>query len=58
MPPDRSQAYRSLCGHPSAKGTRLQRHQIFADAQVAAAVAHIVVPANEQNLNRLEAVLG
>ena len=29
--------------------------QVFEDANVAAAVAHIVVPANEQNLDRLSA---
>jgi hypothetical protein len=29
--------------------------QVFADAKVADAVAHIVVPSNEQNLDRLAA---
>jgi uncharacterized protein YndB with AHSA1/START domain len=35
--------------------TRVSWVQVFEDAQVAAAVAHIVVPANEQNLDRLAA---
>jgi uncharacterized protein YndB with AHSA1/START domain len=35
--------------------TRLSWVQVFEDAKVAAAVAHIVVPANEQNLARLAA---
>jgi uncharacterized protein YndB with AHSA1/START domain len=38
---------------PSALGTRVHWTQVFADAAVAAAVAHIVEPANEQNLSRL-----
>ena len=37
--------------------TRLDWHQAFDDPRVASAVAPIVVPANEQNLNRLQAVL-
>jgi uncharacterized protein YndB with AHSA1/START domain len=37
--------------------TQLSWLQTFEDAAVAAAVAHIVVPANEQNLDRLTAVL-
>lgn len=37
--------------------TRLDWRQAFDDPQVAAAVAHIVQPANEQNLDRLQAVL-
>ena len=40
---------------PSAAGTRVHWTQVFADAAVAAAVAHIVEPANEQNLSRLAA---
>ena len=40
---------------PSALGTRIHWTQVFADAAVAAAVAHIVEPANEQNLSRLTA---
>jgi hypothetical protein len=37
--------------------TRLDWRQAFDDPRVATAVASIVVPANEQNLNRLPAVL-
>ncbi|OYV00939.1 MAG: polyketide cyclase [Burkholderiales bacterium PBB5] len=37
--------------------TLLHWQQAFDDPAVAAAVAHIVVPANEQNLNRLQALL-
>jgi uncharacterized protein YndB with AHSA1/START domain len=40
------------------EGTRLAWTQAFDDAAVAAAVKPIVVPANEQNLDRLTAVLG
>jgi len=42
---------------PSAGGTLLHWQQAFADAAVASAVRHIVVPANEQNLDRLSAEL-
>ena len=38
---------------PSAKGTLLSWSQVFASAEVASQVKHIVVPANEQNLDRL-----
>ena len=38
----------------SATGTRVTWVQRFDDAQVAEAVRHIVEPANEQNLTRLE----
>lgn len=38
-------------------GTLLSWTQVFEDPAVAAAVAHIVEPANEQNLDRLSAVL-
>jgi uncharacterized protein YndB with AHSA1/START domain len=38
-------------------GTLLRWNQEFADAAFAARIRHIVVPANEQNLDRLEAVL-
>lgn len=38
-------------------GTRLDWNQAIDDAAVAASVAHIILPANEQNLNRLHAVL-
>lgn len=37
--------------------TRLSWRQAFDDAEVAARIRHIVEPANEQNLNRLHAVL-
>ena len=37
--------------------TTLAWHQVFDDPRVAASLAHIIVPANEQNLNRLHAVL-
>ena len=43
---------------PSSNGTLLRWEQTFADAAVAEAVRHIVVPANEQNLNRLGVELG
>lgn len=39
-------------------GTRLHWEQVFSDAAVARAVAHIVEPANEQNLDRLSIELG
>ena len=40
---------------PSDTGTRVQWTQVFEDPAVAAAVRHIVEPANEQNLDRLAA---
>jgi uncharacterized protein YndB with AHSA1/START domain len=40
---------------PSVTGTLVRWTQVFEDAAVAAAVAHIVEPANEQNLARLAA---
>jgi uncharacterized protein YndB with AHSA1/START domain len=43
----------ALTDHDNA--TRVSWVQVFEDANVAAAVAHIVVPANAQNLNRLAA---
>ncbi|HEY6093326.1 MAG TPA: SRPBCC domain-containing protein [Gallionellaceae bacterium] len=43
---------------PNPGGTLLRWEQAFADAAVAAAVRHIVEPANEQNLDRLGAELG
>jgi len=43
---------------PTAGGTLLQWDQTFDDPAVAQAVRHIVEPANEQNLDRLSAVLG
>lgn len=36
---------------------KLDWHQAFDDPRVAVSLAHIIVPANEQNLNRLHAVL-
>lgn len=42
---------------PVAGGTELTWEQDFDDAQVAQAIKHIVAPANEQNLDRLTAVL-
>jgi uncharacterized protein YndB with AHSA1/START domain len=42
---------------PVADGTLLTWTQTFEDPAVAAAVRHIVEPANEQNLNRLSALL-
>ena len=43
---------------PEAGGTRLRWTQVFDDETVARAVAAIVEPANEQNLDRLAAELG
>lgn len=40
---------------PTTEGTLVQWEQVFDDAAVAAAVRHIVAPANEQNLDRLSA---
>lgn len=42
---------------PLASGTGLHWAQEFDDENVARAVAHIVEPANEQNLDRLSALL-
>lgn len=39
-------------------GTRVHWHQAFDDPAVAQAVAHIVAPANEQNLDRWAAEVG
>ncbi len=41
----------------SAKGTRLTWDQAFENADEAKRIEHIVVPSNEQNLDRLEAEL-
>lgn len=38
---------------PALTGTLLQWDQTFEDAAVAQAIRHVVVPANEQNLDRL-----
>lgn len=43
---------------PQGGGTEVLWEQAFDDPQVAAAVRHIVEPANEQNLDRWEAELG
>jgi len=40
-----------------AKGTEVSWAQAFADVETAEAVRHIVVPANEQNLDRLTLML-
>ena len=40
---------------PGDTGTRVLWTQVFEDPAVAAAVRHIVEPANEQNLDRLAA---
>ena len=37
--------------------TNLDWHQAFDDPRVAASLAHVIIPANEQNLNRLYAAL-
>jgi uncharacterized protein YndB with AHSA1/START domain/GNAT superfamily N-acetyltransferase len=42
---------------PADGGTRVQWEQVFDDAATAQAVAPVVVPANEQNLDRLARVL-
>jgi uncharacterized protein YndB with AHSA1/START domain len=42
---------------PVAGGTQLRWEQTFEDAGTAQAVKHIVVPANEQNLDRLTLAL-
>ena len=43
---------------PSARGTIVSWSQAFESAEVADRVEHIVVPANEQNLDRLTAEVG
>jgi uncharacterized protein YndB with AHSA1/START domain len=40
---------------PSATGTTVAWEQVFEDSEFARRVEHIVVPANDQNLQRLEA---
>ena len=47
----------SLTLEANAEGTLVHWEQVFDDAQVAQALQHIVVPANEQNLDRLSAEL-
>ena len=41
--------------HPSAGGTAVSWAQTFEDADVASRIERIVVPANEQNFERLSA---
>lgn len=48
----------SITLEANAEGTLLNWQQTFADDSVAKAVEHIVVPSNEQNLDRLAAELG
>lgn len=43
---------------PVAEGTRVLWQQVFDDPAFAQAAAHILVPANEQNLDRLALELG
>ena len=43
---------------PTGDGTTLHWDQTFADTRIAEAVAHIVKPANEENLDRLGAEVG
>lgn len=52
--------YRLTIGFvPAGAGTRVTWSQVFEDDAMAARIRHIVVPANEQNLDRLAAeVLG
>jgi uncharacterized protein YndB with AHSA1/START domain len=42
----------------SAKGSMVNWNQEFDDAEVAKNIAHIIVPSNEQNLDRLTAEVG
>lgn len=65
--PDRRLVIRHVCQplfelaitlEPSSGGTLLRWEQSFADATVAQAIRHIVEPANEQNLDRLNVELG
>jgi uncharacterized protein YndB with AHSA1/START domain len=47
----------TLTLHETDGHTSLDWQQAFDDPSVAASIAHIVVPANEQNLNRLHAAI-
>jgi uncharacterized protein YndB with AHSA1/START domain len=47
----------TIAAHAPAKGTAITWTQVFEDAAVGARIRHIVEPANEQNLDRLEAAL-
>lgn len=40
---------------PAETGTKVSWHQSFESPEIAARIQHIVVPANEQNLDRLSA---
>jgi uncharacterized protein YndB with AHSA1/START domain len=40
---------------PSGSGTLVSWTQVFEDSQLASRIEHIVVPANEQNLDRMSA---
>jgi uncharacterized protein YndB with AHSA1/START domain len=48
----------SITLEANAEGTLLTWQQTFADDAVAKAIEHIVVPSNEQNLDRLATELG
>ena len=48
----------ALSLEPEASGTRLVWTQVLEDEAVARAMAHIIEPANEQNLDRLGRELG
>lgn len=48
----------SITLEANAEGTLLSWQQTFADDEVAKAIEHIVVPSNEQNLDRLAAEVG
>lgn len=48
----------TLSLEPEAGGTRLVWTQVLEDEAVARAMAHIIEPANEQNLDRLSQELG
>lgn len=48
----------ALSLEPEAGGTRLVWTQVLEDEAVAQAMAHIIEPANEQNLDRLSQLLG
>jgi len=47
----------TMTAEAPAGGTAITWTQVFEDAAVGARIRHIVEPANEQNLDRLEAVL-
>lgn len=47
----------SISLEPTATGTNVTWEQAFESPEVAASIKHIVEPANEQNLNRWQAVV-